>query len=360
MVDLALVAVAAVDALPAMPRGWYREYIVSVIAVLAIPLRRKLPFATLLVCMPGAYWGPTVVAPMVAMFTVADRSRRSLVWLGAAVVLVGQYLPYYKANPLGPSDLGNLQTLIYALLIAGQPTALGLLARARRQVTVQLRELQASRAREQSLLTESVRSTERTRLAREMHDVVSHQVSLIALQAGAWRVTANDEKSRSAASTIRTLAVTTLDELRHMVGVLRGSGTDSELAPQPRLRDLRRLVEASATNAQLELHGVLSRTWPEAVERAVYRTVQEGLTNASKHAPGSEVWIEVSDVGGALEVRVRNKAPEAVPGPDTELPKSGHGLVGLRERAELLGGRMSAALTGDGGYELKATFVAYD
>jgi signal transduction histidine kinase len=258
--------------------------------------------------------------------------------------------------------VSTLQLLIYAALFAGLPTALGLLMVARRKLAAQLESLIASQAREQQLTAEAVLAAERTRLAREMHDVVSHQVSLIALQSGALRMAAADDETRQTAGTIRLLAVKTLEELRAMVGVLRSRPEEPRLAPQPRLSELPRLVEDSATGAELVLAGVDAREWPPRVERAVYRTVQEGLTNIRKHASGAAARVEVSVRGATLTVRVSNGPP---PGPrsgdgQAGLPVSGHGLVGLRERAALLGGQLTAAPTADGGFELRATFNAAD
>jgi signal transduction histidine kinase len=188
-----------------------------------------------------------------------------------------------------------------------------------------------------------------------MHDVVSHQVSLIALQSGALRVTAADDATRQMAATIRVLANKTLDELRVMVGVLRGRR--DELVPQPRLADLSQLVEDSETGAGLSLTGVAAREWPEPVERAVYRTVQEALTNIRKHAYGAAARVEVSATRRQLVVRVTNGPPPApCPAADRDFPASGQGLIGLRERAELFGGQLITRTTAEGGFELCATF----
>jgi signal transduction histidine kinase len=119
----------------------------------------------------------------------------------------------------------------------------------------------------QVLLAGSVLAEERTRLAREMHDVVSHQVSLIALQAGALRVTAASPATREIAATIRTLATRTLDELRVMIGVLR-SGQEAQLAPQPRLTDIPRLVADSGLPVSLHMDLPPEQNWPDAVQRA--------------------------------------------------------------------------------------------
>src|SRR5512143_356956 len=187
-----------------------------------------------------------------------------------------------------------------------------------------------------------------------MHDVVSHWVSLIALQAGALRVTTRDGAARESASTIRELSVRTLEELRHMVGVLRVNGGPAlELVPQPGLADITALVEGSGQDASVDLDGAATGRWPDVVERAAYRTVQEALTNITKHAPGARVTVHVAPWEQGLRVSVRNGPPSGQP---TGLPGGRHGLTGLRERAELLGGTLRAGPTSDGGYLVEATF----
>jgi signal transduction histidine kinase len=187
-----------------------------------------------------------------------------------------------------------------------------------------------------------------------MHDVVSHQVSLIAVRAGALQVGSRDPGTRDAAATIRRLSVQTLEELRHMVSVLRASGSrPTELTPQPSLADLRRLVDSSGIEA--ELCTDLPDDLPPAVQRAVYRTVQEALTNARKHAPGATATIHVRHRGGTVHATVANTAPTR---PALPLPGAHHGLVGLRQRAELLGGTVASGPTPDGGYALRLELPA--
>lgn len=360
VIDILLVAIAAVDALPGEKPAWNMSFVTSVVALPALLFRRRWPVLTWLLVLPAGIWGNALVAPLVALFTVADRVARTWVaGLATAAALVGYFVSAMVSGPPGAiGAVGTLQVLIYAGLFAGLPTALGMLMRARRTLRAQLESLTASQAREQTLVTEAVLAAERTELAREMHDVVSHQVSLIALQAGALRMTAGDDAVRQAAGTIRTLAVKTLDELRAMVGVLRAHPESPQLAPQPRLSDLFRLVADSGTGAELMLNGVLDHEWPVPVERAVYRTVQEGLTNIRKHASGASACVEVSSAGRTLSVRVSNGAPAGgTPAENGQLPGSGHGLIGLRERAELFGGQLTAGTTADGGFELHVTFI---
>lgn len=359
--ELVILVIAAIDAIPfwsgspALTRDW----IVSALAVVGLLPRRRVPLLSCLLCLPGIVWSAVLVAPIVAIFTVADQIRRR--WILAVVVAatVGAQIASDQFEGFGdPGNVAFLQEVVFAIVVATAPAAFGLLMGARRQLTAQLRELTESRQSERILLAGSVLAEERTRLAREMHDVVSHQVSLIALQAGALRVTADSDATKEIAVTIRTLATRTLDELRVMIGVLRG-GQGAELAPQPRLADLPRLVADSGLPVNLDSDVTPDRNWPDAVQRAAYRSVQEGLTNARKHAPGAAITVRLRASGPFLVVQVHNGPPPGAPasaaGSATALPDGGHGLIGLRERAELLGGRLRAEHTDSGGFDLLVT-----
>ncbi|MER7101562.1 histidine kinase, partial [Streptomyces humidus] len=203
-----------------------------------------------------------------------------------------------------------------------------------------------------ALYAQTVLARERAQLAREMHDVVSHQVSLIAVQAGALQVAAKDPDARDAARTIRTLSVNTLDELRHMVTLLRASGgRETELTPQPTLADLQQLIANSGIETTLS--GGLPPGISTTAQRTVYRTVQEALTNVRKHAPGARAEVRLWHDARHFGVTVTNTAPTR---PSVALPSARHGLIGLRERAELLDGTLTAEPTPQGGYttELRA------
>jgi signal transduction histidine kinase len=359
--EAVILLLAAVDAIPPWsgPPTWSRDWILSALAVAGLLLRRRFSLVSWLLCLPGIVWSQVLVAPLVAVFSVADRNRHR--WV-LAVVVAGTFAAQVAAFQVeGFGGTGNIiviQGVILAAVFAAGPAALGLLMAARRQLTAQLRQLTESRQSERVLLAGSVLAEERTRLAREMHDVVSHQVSLIALQAGALRVTADSPATREIAATIRTLATRTLDELRVMIGVLR-SGQEAELAPQPRLTDIPRLVADSGLPVSLDMDLPPEQNWPDAVQRAAYRSVQEGLTNARKHAPGALITVILRARGPLLLVQVRNAPPPGSPtlasSPAAALPDGGHGLIGLRERAELLGGQLQAAHTDSGGFDLLVT-----
>jgi signal transduction histidine kinase len=350
-----IIALAAADLAASTP-AHVAPIVVSALAVAALALRRRWPLATMLLGIPNIIWGYALVAQLVATFTLAHRVRdRRLVISIVGVIAVAQVTGMF----LLPGDSAPTeylaQNVVFGLLIVGGPASLGLLLRAYEQLAGQLDELRARREREHELVAHTVLAQERTRLAREMHDVVSHQVSLIAVQAGALRMTSADARTRETAGTLRTLAAKTLTELREMVAVLRDKDRpESEVTPQPRLTDLPRLVADSGTGAELRAGPVLAREWPAPTERAAYRTVQEALTNVRKHATGALVTVELTADGGAIRVGVRNGCPPDAARRTDQLPGGGHGLIGLRERAELLGGTLVHRHMPDGGYEVVA------
>jgi signal transduction histidine kinase len=206
-----------------------------------------------------------------------------------------------------------------------------------------LRERAERTDREQRLLAERARAGERARLAREMHDVVTHRVTLMVLQAGALEVTGVDPDSRRAAQAVRESGMQALDELRGLVRVLRSPDPDPEeplgasptVGPPDALPDLQELVAASTAagaSVRLDRRGEPAATSP-VVARTAHRIVQEALTNAHKHAPGGEVAVAVDYAPEAVTVRVRNATATAEPD-GLAASGSGSGLRGLRERRD--------------------------
>ncbi|MFI9273683.1 sensor histidine kinase [Kitasatospora sp. NPDC052896] len=354
VVDLFLVLIAAADALLNFPppRDWH--FVVSLVAAVVLVVRRRFPLTVLLLTLPGLYAGHAMIAAVIGAFTVARSVRAT--WpkaLAAVTVTLGSFLPW-PISALSHFSLSDLlQQLIYAIMLGAGPVMLGLLAQTRRDLSDRVAELAVLRDHERALYAKTVIAEERARIAREMHDVVSHQAGLIAVQAGALQVTTKDPAVKEVATTLRRLAVATLEELRSMILVLRAAGAGpTELVPQPRLADLPRLVAASEVDAELVVEGPTGRALPEPVERAAYRTVQEALTNVRKHAPGAATAVTVQIGTDFLRVCVRNAAPSATSA-TPELPGGRHGLVGLRERASLLGGTISAEAVTDGGFAVR-------
>ena len=334
------------------PRDW--TFYASVLAAAALLLRNRFPRGVLLVTLPGLYTGTAMVAAMVALYGVArTRPAGRQTWIATGLVGLGLFIPWPLSEFVKETSSDHIQDLIHAVMLAGGPAALGLLLQTRESLKARIAELATLRDHERELHAQTVLARERARIAREMHDVVSHQAGLIAVQAGALQVTARDPEVRQTAKMLRGLAVATLEELRTMILVLRAAGAGpTELVPQPRLTDLPRLVAESEVDAVLHLFVPDDAALPEPVERAAYRTVQEALTNVRKHAPGA--WTEVSVLldGDRLLVAVENGPAPAEPG-RLDLPGGGHGIIGLRERATLLGGSLRAAPLADGGFGVR-------
>ncbi|MFE0377390.1 sensor histidine kinase [Streptomyces inhibens] len=355
---------------------------VSVVAATALLLRRRFPLLVFLFTLPGLYIGYIWFAPMIGLYTLAAlRPGRARLGVCAVLLIAAHFFPYPMSDFELTAYRENTLVLIDACVTSAAPIALGLLVRTRRELAYRVEDLTRSLRREDRLLADRVKTTERARLAREMHDVVAHQVSLISLQAGAVQVSTADEAARAGARTIRELSVRTLEELRHMVGVLRADGGEAAeargLAPQPDLEELPRLIEMSALDVTYERGVVAGASGAKTVERAAFRTVQEALTNVRKHAPGARVRVRVdpvdtaggergartgpadgADAGRAaqgLRVEIRNGPPDAT-ATAPALPGGGHGLVGLRERAQSLGGTLEARHTSDGGFVVRAEF----
>ncbi|WP_181139968.1 sensor histidine kinase [Streptomyces sp. Ru71] len=196
---------------------------------------------------------------------------------------------------------------------------------------------------------------ERTTIARELHDVVAHHMSVVAIQAEAapYRVQNPPEELEKAFATIRENAVAALTELRRVLGVVRAEHYEAPEAPQPTLADLDALL-ANVREAGLGVDKAVTgavRELPQGVELSAYRIVQEALSNTLRHAPGAGARVEIGYVLGGLGLRIVNGPP---PNPSLVKPSpgAGHGITGMRERVTMLSGEMTAGPLADGGYEV--------
>ena len=265
---------------------------------------------TLAAVLSAAAAGPAVIAG----FNVALRgSRRALLTVLAVTAVTLPLFPLIYP----PSD-GYVLSLIIGVLLTAVVVGWGLFIRARRELVFSLRERAARLEAEQALRVEQAREAERRRIAREMHDVLAHRVSLLTLHAGAleFRPDASPEEVAEAASVIRGTAHAALEELRGVIGVLRdGEGGGGPEPPQPTLADIPALVEESRA-AGMKVEASLADPpgpVPDALGRTAYRVVQEGLTNARKHAPAAAVAVHVGpDADGALVVQVISRRPLGV------------------------------------------------
>jgi signal transduction histidine kinase len=253
-------------------------------------------------------------------------------------------------------DSYALQALV-GVLATGVVIGWGLFVRVRRELVASLHERATRVESEQRLRVEQARDAERRRIAREMHDVLAHRVSLLSVHAGAleFRPDAPPEEIAEAAGVIRASARAALQELREVIGVLRESEDGAE-PPQPTLADVPALVEESrAAGMRVDCGIAVERELPDALGRTVYRVVQEGLTNARKHAPNAAVSVTVSGEGPlAVEVVSRRAVGVAAGVPEPGLPGAGTGLVGLAERVELAGGSLRHGPGPGGDFVLRA------
>ncbi len=361
-VDASIVLLSAGEYLTVRSRVEPLVAATYVLAVVALVFRRKWPVAVTLVTVPAAASGYLWLAPLAALATAAAAVPARLAVYGCAALMF-----FAAASPKSVAEARErtvdewAATLIGPALFSVGPTAWGQLARTRRELAARLRELQHSKEQERRLSVEMAVVEERARLAREMHDGVSHHVSLLSMEAHLLALEATDAEARSRAERIGELGGRAVDELRDVLGVLRGTGTRERL---PRLSELPGLIEASGlpVRARCSVPPGHPGLTPDR-ELAVYRTVQEALTNAAKHAPGSRITVSVavsasepvpvSSGAAELCVDVVNSPPVREAGRVGGGEGQGHGLVGLRERAVRLGGSMTAGREPDGGFAVR-------
>ncbi|MFD7336358.1 sensor histidine kinase [Streptomyces violascens] len=299
---------------------------------------------------PGNVWAPfsTALAAYGPLFYGKNARNRRTAFLALGIFTL------IVARAWEPS----LTVITIGLLRTAVGPLLALYFDARRRLVCALTERAERAERERYLLAEQACAEERARLAGEMHDVVTHRVSLMVLQAGALRVTASDEATRRAAEELRAAGCQALEELRDLVGILRTAPEDD---PTPSLDGFAALVaESTAAGVPVELaeRGDRSLASP-VVGRTAYRTVREALTNVHKHAPGARVTVEVEYDETRVRVAVRNTRPSG--GPNSELARTGSGLgiAGLRQRIELVHGSLRAGPEPDGGFCVEAVLPAF-
>jgi signal transduction histidine kinase len=332
------------------------DLLFGVLSCCALWVRRRWPVGVALALVPiGAFSSFSSAAGLIALFTVAVHRRFAVVALLTALSLPA--LPIYLT--IHPDDETPWWvSAVMALLVGVAVIAWGMFVRARRQLVLSLRDRALRAESEQQLRVDQARQHERARIAREMHDVLAHRISLLSLHAGAleFHPDARPEEIARAAGVIRDGAHQALEDLREVIGVLRDdpAGDDPE-RPQPTLVDLPELVDESrraGMHVTSECRVAEPAAVPIAIGRNAYRIVQEGLTNARKHAHGSAVSVTVDGAAGAgLTVEVRNRPSLARTG---SIPGAGTGIVGLAERASLAGGRLEHGRTDGGDFRLWA------
>lgn len=305
--------------------------------------RRRWPFAVaLLITVIGLFSASSAGPGVLAYASLATRRRLTqIITVGAISVVVGQVFYAYQPDPNADPVWLNI---FVSTLLAVAVGIFGMYIGSRRELIWTLRERARQAESEQELRVAQARSAERERIAREMHDVLAHRISLVAMHAGAlaYRTDLPPEQVRETAELIQAKAHEALTDLRQVLGVLRadedGGAGDR---PQPTLADLGCLLNESRDGGMVvDLNDGLDGREPgEQIGRTLYRIVQEGLTNARKHAPRTHVSVRLGgDPDSGVTVVVRNAKPVGTRGPTA--PGSGLGLVGLRERAALAGGTL--------------------
>ncbi|MFQ3558648.1 histidine kinase [Streptomyces gramineus] len=332
------------------------DQLIGGLACAAVWLRRRWPTGLAIAMVPVGFVSDTAGgAAMVALFTLAvHRPFRYVAWIAGTNLALVPLFYWLRPDP----DLPYLAVVVLVVLFTLLTISLGMFVRSKRQLMVSLRDRARRAETEAGLRAERAQRLAREAIAREMHDVLAHRLTLLSVHAGAleFRPDAPREEIARAAGVIRESAHEALQDLREIIGVLRAAdGDEAGGRPQPTLAALDTLVGESrqaGMKVTLDNHVGDPSAVPASVGRTAYRIAQEGLTNARKHAPGTEVTVRVTGApGDGLDITVRNPAPEAeVP----HVPGSGQGLIGLTERATLAGGRLAHRATGDGGFEVRA------
>ena len=318
---------------------------VGVVALGLVPalFHRPVPAAAALAVLAALV--PTAVPPATAGTYVVGRVRPLPTAAAVAVLGAAGHVVRGLLRPVHGLSFGWWVVLV--LVAQAALLAVGALGQARAHVITGLAERAERAERDRDLVVAEAVAAERTRIAREMHDVLAHRLSLLATYAGAleYRPDTSPEKLARAAGVVRDGVHQALEEVRDVVGVLRDEPGDHEVPPpSPDLDQLTDLVrEARAAGSEVDLVVELDGDPPGLVGRTVYRLTQEGLTNARKHAPGAPVRVAVTGrAGDGVEVVVTSplgSAPSGIPG-------TGTGLVGLAERVRIVGGRLEHGAEG--------------
>ncbi|MDF5751044.1 sensor histidine kinase [Spongiactinospora sp. TRM90649] len=311
---------------------------------LMVALRRfwtvpALVITTVVTCvylLAGYPYGPPFAAPIVLLYTAVTLGHRRAAWLSAAgfTAFVLAYVTWIEPRPR-PDLFHNLSVAAFVLLVL----TVSEIVRVQRERLAERRRVSREELRRQA-------SEERLTMAQELHDVLAHNISLIHVQASTalHLIDEHPEQARTALATIKQASKDVLGEMRSVISVLR---EDAPRSPTAGLDRLDELIERTGLDVTKSVRGE-PRPVPPSVERAVFRIIQESLTNVTRHAPGAKVTVVLEYSARALAVRVADTGSPS-PGPGALADAgSGNGLPGMRERAHALGGTLSAAPDGSG------------
>jgi signal transduction histidine kinase len=336
--------------------------LISIVLCAPLLLRTRLPLTAWVASAAAMLWVGEVVPPIstssgayvvgggivyvLCLYAVAVRCEIWVVITAGLVTVAG-------------SAVINPTITVTAVFVAAATVLAGLIVRSRRGSREQLAVAERRHEGERALLEE------RQRIARELHDVVAHHMSVIAIQAEAapYKTTDPPPELVESFADIRSSALSGLSELRRVLGVLRSDTPDT--APQPGLDELGGLLESARNGGLTVSSGVngTPRPLPDGVDLSGYRIVQEALSNAMRHAPGSTVQVDLFYGEAALVIEVRNDGVGGAPGEHDVAALEyggGHGIIGMRERAAMLGGHLRAGPAGDGGFLVTAALPLGD
>ena len=333
------------------------DAVLGFLCCLSLWWRRRWPFGVALICvLLGTFSTSGTVAGLLALASLAiHRQVRPVL----AVALLSVPSAVVCAIYLGRTDVWLVVLVVIPSVVAA--SGWGMAVRARRQLLFTLRDRARRAEADQVARAEGARLAERTRIAREMHDVLAHRISLVALRAGALEVAPDlsPAQVRESATLLRSAAHQALEELRDVIGVLRDEPGKAPMStvPQPTLADIPRLVEETrraGAKIDFEMRVEHGEVAPGTLGRDAYRIVQEALTNVGKHARGTQARVRVAGAPErGLHVSVRNPLALGAPaGPS--LPGSGAGLLGLGERVTLAGGVLVHGPDGSGDFVVEA------
>ncbi|GAA1407752.1 sensor histidine kinase [Oerskovia paurometabola] len=400
LTDLGIMVDGAPDSLQFSTGGRVAAIVIVVAQAMALTLRRRAPLLALALTVVGqvalvpvlpAFVSFQAPATLVAAYSVgAYAPRRTALWAAGAAAGVQVLLGFVLGGPVPITSTGPTPVAVQvwgglasALLTYVASALVGAYVGTRRELFAQLQGRVAQAERERDMLAAQAVLEERGRMARELHDVAAHHLSGIVVQAAAAErlVDRDPERAKESMRWIRTQGRETLDNLRLVVGILRSSsqtgpgepGEEAPAAPQPTLDDADELLDL-ARSAGAEVRDVrLGEPFDlsPAVQLTVYRVLQEALTNARRHAPGRAIEVVTDHQQAALVVTVTNRLPVAAigsggragpPGPGSPAPGSpaapappGHGLIGMTERAHLVGGTLDAGPVPGDGWRVRLT-----
>jgi signal transduction histidine kinase len=358
--DIALAAVFAVPAIgTAIPEAVHEDrpwlVAIAVVAVIAVLLRRRWPFLALSAAAIGAIAanpdGGAALAVLIVLYTIASTRPWRTTALVAVLLVAGDALDALAdGHSVAPGDVAAFAVQCAAVI------ALGLYVAARRATLEALRERAERMDRERELLADRAVAEERVRIAQELHDVVAHNVSLIVVRAQALGATVPDDRVVEATDAIADLGRQAMAEMHRTLKLLRTTGGDGAgRAPQPGLANLDRLLEqsrAAGLDVRLAVEGE-PRPLSQSLDLSAFRIVQEALTNVLKHAGPARARVTVGFRPQALELSVIDSGDDAAGARPAAVP-GGHGLVGMRERAAMFGGTLTARPRDGRGFEVNA------